>query len=98
MAGSHFYILLFFAGIPYIRVILKSSIFQVDKEIKMLSQYIFLTQINQFFREKEVPFQVIEARRYEDEQIARFVMRNTSRGILYLKLVTVGKKLRAGEP
>ena len=54
----------FFAGIPYIRVILKSSIFKVDKEIQMLSQYIFLTQINKFFREKEVPFQVIEAVHY----------------------------------
>ena len=35
----------FFAGIPYIRAILKSSIFKVDKEIQMLSQYKFLTQI-----------------------------------------------------
>ena len=64
VASSHFYILLFFAGISYIRIILKSSIFQFDKEIKMLSQYIFLTQINKFFREKEAPFQVIEAVHY----------------------------------
>ena len=64
----------------------------------MLSQYIFLTQTNKFFREKEAPFQVIETRRSEDEQIARFVRINTSRVILYLKLVTVGKKLHAAVP
>ena len=62
MAGSHFYILLFL--LEYIRVILKSLIFKGDKEIERLSQYIFLTQINKFFRETEVPFQVIEMVHY----------------------------------
>ena len=41
-------------------VILKSLIFKADKETQRLSQYIFLTQMNKFFREKEVPFQTIE--------------------------------------
>ena len=63
MGGSHFYIYLqeFYV---YIRVILESLIFEVDTEIHRLSQDIFLTQLNHFFREKEVPLQVIEAIHY----------------------------------
>ena len=54
----------FLAGVTYIRVTLKSLIFKVDDEIQRLWQYIFLTQINKFFRDKEIPFQVIEAVHY----------------------------------
>ena len=54
VGGSHFYIYLQEFYI-YIMVILESLIFEVDKEIHRLSQDIFLTQLNHFFREKEVP-------------------------------------------